>query len=136
MSGKPPRREKDQIPVASMSDEQLFKLFMDSVRDYAIFQLDPKGNVKTWNPTAQSVKGYSQEEIIGRHFSQFYPQEDIASGKPEKQLRIAVETGRSEDVGYRLRKDGSRFWADVVITAIKDVEGNLLGFAKVTRDAS
>src|SRR5215470_7367610 len=136
MSGKPPRREKDQIPVASMSDEQLFKLFMDSVRDYAIFQLDPKGNVKTWNAAAERIKGYRPEEIIGRHFSQFYAPEDIASGKPEKQLGIAAETGRSEDVGYRLRKDGSRFWADVVITAIKDAESNLLGFAKITRDAS
>ncbi|HJZ66211.1 MAG TPA: sigma 54-interacting transcriptional regulator [Candidatus Acidoferrum sp.] len=119
-----------------LADEQLFGLFIESVRDYAIFQLDPNGNVKTWNAAAERIKGYSREEIIGRHFSQFYTPEDIAGGKPEKQLRTATETGRNEDVGWRLRKDGSRFWADVVITAIKDADGTLLGFAKITRDAS
>ena len=136
MSGKPPKREKERIAVASPSDEQLLGLFIDSVLDYAIFQLDLKGHVKTWNAAAQRFKGYHPQEIIGRHFSQFYTPEDIASGIPEKHLRKAAETGRSEDVGWRLRKDGSRFWADVVITAIKDGDGTLLGFAKITRDAS
>src|SRR5579859_7275888 len=136
MDGKTPKREKERSAFASLSDEQLFGLFIDSVRDYAILQLDPKGNVKTWNAAAERIKGYRPQEIIGRHFSQFYTPEDIASGKPEMQLRSAAQTGRSDDVGWRLRKDGSRFWADVVITAIKDADGALLGFAKITRDAS
>src|SRR5579859_5824557 len=126
----------DKSGKRTPADEQLLQLFVDSVRDYAIFQLDAEGNVKTWNAAAERFKGYRPQEIIGRHFSQFYTSEDIASGKPEKHLRTAAETGRSEDVGWRLRKDGSRFWADVVITAIKDADGTLLGFAKITRDAS
>src|SRR5205814_2151188 len=105
-----------------------------SVRDYAIFLLDPSGHIVTWNPGAERIKGYKPEEILGRHFSAFYPPEDRAAGKPERGLRTAAAEGRFEDEGWRLRKDGSRFWANVIITALRDPAGNLRGFGKVTRD--
>jgi PAS domain S-box-containing protein len=110
------------------------RLLVDSVIDYALFMLDPSGHVATWNPGAQKIKGYTAEEIIGQHFSRFYPAEDIAAGKPARELEIAREVGRVEDEGWRLRKDGSRFWANVVITALRDHTGTLRGFGKVTRD--
>lgn len=102
--------------------------------DYAVFMLDPEGHVRTWNLGAARIKGYEADEIIGEHFSKFYPQEDIEAGKPDRELKIAVEMGRVEDEGWRLRKDGSRFWANVVITALRAPGGELQGFAKVTRD--
>ena len=114
--------------------ETSFRLLVDSIRDYAIFMLDRTGRVASWNPGAQRFKGYTADEIIGSHFSVFYPPEDIASGKCERELEIATETGRFEEEGWRIRKDGSRFWANVVISAIRDSEQRLLGFAKVTRD--
>jgi len=114
--------------------EQWFRLFVESVRDYAIFQLDSEGRIRTWNAAAQRMKGYAAEEIIGRHFSCFYTPEDLAVRKPQAELRVAAETGRSEDEGWRLRKDGSRFWAHATITPIRDRSGQLLGFAKITRD--
>ena len=107
---------------------------MSSVRDYAIFMLDTAGKVASWNPGAERIKGYRAEEIMGRHFSAFYPREEIEAGKCEIELRVASETGRFEDEGWRIRKDGSRFWAYVVLTAIHDDGGTLVGFAKVTRD--
>jgi PAS domain S-box-containing protein len=113
---------------------EIFQLLVSSVRDYAIFMLDPKGNVVTWNNGAQRIKGYRPEEIIGRHFSTFYTEEDLANRKPEHELAIARERGSVEDEGWRVRKDGSRFWANVVITAVHDSSGRLRGFAKVTRD--
>jgi PAS domain S-box-containing protein len=114
--------------------EWRFRLFVDAVQDYAIFFLDPQGNVTTWNPGAERIKGYKASEIIGKHFSVFYPDEDIWSRKPPRELEIASRVGRFEDEGWRLRKDGSRFWANVIITAIRDDTGQLLGFAKITRD--
>src|SRR5215471_1287575 len=114
--------------------EQRLRLFVENVRDYAIFQLDPEGRIRTWNAAAQRMKGYFSEEIVGRHISCFYAPEDVASHKPELELKAATETGRSEDEGWRVRKDGSRFWAHVTITAIRDCNGTLLGFAKITRD--
>jgi PAS domain S-box-containing protein len=117
------------------SDER-FRLLVDSVRDYAIFMLDPSGRVATWNLGAQAIKGYRAEEIIGKHFSTFYPPHDLAAGKPEWELEVAIEQGRVEDEGWRVRKDGSLFWASVVITALRDARGELFGFAKVTRDLS
>jgi hypothetical protein len=114
--------------------EEMFRLLVASVRDYAIFLLDPTGHIVTWNAGAQRIKGYKPEEIIGKHFSIFYPQEDIDSGKPPRELEIASRTGVYEEEGWRLRKDGSRFWANVVITAVHDETGALRGFAKVTRD--
>ncbi len=111
-----------------------FRLVVQSVKDYAIFMLDPGGRILTWNEGAERLKGYRPEEIIGRDFSVFYSPEDVRAGKPHKLLRIASEEGRVENEGWRFRKDGSRFWADVVITALRDEAGNLRGFAKVTRD--
>ncbi|MDB4973476.1 MAG: hypothetical protein JWN48_1817 [Myxococcaceae bacterium] len=114
--------------------EERFRLLVESVRDYAMYMLDPTGKVTTWNAGAEKLKGYSASEIIGKNFAQFFPPEDIAAGKPERELAVALETGRFEEEGYRIRKDGSRFWANVALTPIRDARGRLLGFAKVTRD--
>jgi PAS domain S-box-containing protein len=111
-----------------------FRLLVESVRDYAIFMLDPTGHVATWNLGAERIKGYKADEIIGRHFSTFYLAEDAATGICEVELEDAQKYGRVEVEGWRLRKDGSRFWAAVVITALYDESGELRGFAKVTRD--
>lgn len=113
---------------------RIYQLMVESVRDYAIFMLDPNGYIASWNRGAERIKGYSADEIIGRHFSVFYAAEDIASRKPEWELEMATRDGRFEDEGFRIRKDGTRFWANVVITAVRDDDGSLLGFAKVTRD--
>lgn len=112
--------------------EERFRLLVQSVIDYGIFMLDPQGNIASWNIGAERIKGYSADEIIGQHFSIFYPPEDAA--KPERELEIAKRDGRLEDEGWRLRKDGTRFWANVVITALFDNTGQLRGFGKVTRD--
>jgi PAS domain S-box-containing protein len=111
-----------------------FKLLVSSVREYAIFLLDPAGNVLSWNEGAQQLKGYSSAEIVGQHVSRFYPQEDVDAGKPGNELHVAERDGRFEDEGWRVRKDGSQFWASVVITALRDEAGLLLGFGKITRD--
>ncbi|HET7553287.1 MAG TPA: PAS domain-containing sensor histidine kinase [Gemmatimonadaceae bacterium] len=121
-------------PDAAAYDPDLYRLLIERVRDYAIFALDATGHIRTWNPAAQRMKGYSADEIIGRHFSVFYPEEDLAWDKPGYELKEAARVGRFEDEGWRLRKDGSRFWANVVITALTDSEGKLVGFGKVTRD--
>jgi PAS domain S-box-containing protein len=113
---------------------EIFQLLVSSVRDYAIFMLDPEGRIATWNSGARAIKGYTAEEIIGRHFSTFYTEEDLKDGKPARELKIARETGVYEEEGWRVRKDGTRFWANVVITAVHDARGELRGFAKVTRD--
>jgi PAS domain S-box-containing protein len=115
---------------------EVFQLLVSAVRDYAIFMLDPNGNIATWNKGAQRIKGYTPDEIIGSHFSRFYTEEDKANHKPERELEIAREKGSVEDEGWRVRKDGTRFWANVVITAVFDSSGELRGFAKVTRDIS
>jgi PAS domain S-box-containing protein len=114
--------------------ERRFRLLVEAVQDYAIFLLDTEGRIISWNLGAERMKGYKASEILGRHFSCFYPKEDAA--KPARELEIAIREGRVEDEGWRLRKDGSRFWANVVITALKDGAGNLTGFAKVTRDVT
>jgi PAS domain S-box-containing protein len=119
-------------PAATDPDQ--FRLLVASVRDYAIFVLDPQGNVATWNLGAERIKGYAAGEIIGRHFSTFYPAEDVARGKPAWELAEAERDGRFEDEGWRVRKDGSRFWANVIITALGNESGALCGFGKVTRD--
>jgi PAS domain S-box-containing protein len=121
--------------ILSVSEER-FRLLVEGVREYAIFQLDPMGHVVSWNAGAERLKGYSSEEIIGKHFSVFYPQEDKINNKPQDLLAKAARYGQSEDEGWRIRKDGSRFWANVVITALRDSKGNLLGFAKLTRDTT
>lgn len=112
----------------------LYRLLVLSVKDYAIFALDATGHVITWNEGARRLKGYEASDIIGRHFSTFYPPEDIAWDKPAYELDVARETGRFEDEGWRLRKDGTRFWANVVITTLYDDANQVIGFAKVTRD--
>jgi hypothetical protein len=111
-----------------------FKLLVESVRDYAIFMLDPSGNILTWNAGAERFKGYKAHEIIGQHFSRFYPSEALERGLPAHELKVAGETGVFEDEGWRVRKDGSQFWANVVITAMREASGELIGYAKVTRD--
>jgi PAS domain S-box-containing protein len=116
--------------------EERFRLLVEGVQEYAIFQLDQEGNVISWNAGAQRLKGYNSAEIIGQHFSVFYPQEDLMNNKPREVLARAARQGQSEDEGWRVRKDGSRFWANVVITALRDPNGNLLGFAKLTRDTT
>ncbi len=102
--------------------------------DYAIYMLDPEGRVANWNTGAQRFKGYTEQEIVGQHFSRFYTDQDRASGLPQRGLEAAMREGRFENEGWRVRNDGSRFWAHVVIDAIRNEQGDLLGFAKVTRD--
>jgi PAS domain S-box-containing protein len=114
--------------------EDRFRLFVESVQDYAIFMLDPRGNVTSWNRGAARIKGYEASEIIGKNFSIFYPEQDIRARKPEMELEVAARMGRFEDEGWRIRRDGSKFWANVTITAVRDESGNLIGFGKVTRD--
>jgi PAS domain S-box-containing protein len=114
--------------------DERFRTLVESIKDYAIFMLDPAGNVATWNIGAQRIKGYEAHEIIGRHFSVFYPEADLRAGKTEYELKVARRDGRFEDEGWRVRKDGSQFWANVGITALRDRDGALLGYAKVTRD--
>jgi len=116
--------------------EDAFAHLVNSVRDYAIFLLDRSGHVASWNPGAERIKGYGAAEIIGEHFSRFYPDEARQHRWPEQQLELAERQGRFEDQGWRIGKDGRRFWADVVITALRDAKGELRGFAKITRDLS
>jgi PAS domain S-box-containing protein len=125
------RRAAEETLRAS---EERFRLLVQGVRDYAIFMLSPSGHVISWNDGAESIKGYAASDIIGKHFSTFYPAEDIESGKPALELIVASREGRFEDEGWRIRKDGSRIWANVVITAVRNAGGELIGFAKVTRD--
>src|SRR5438034_5381973 len=125
------RREAEETLRQS---EELFRLLLASVEDYAIFMLDPSGYVISWNAGARRIKGYEPEEILGKHFSIFYPEADVKAGKPERELEFAVREGRVEDEGWRVRKDGTRFWANVVITAVFGAQHELRGFAKVTRD--
>src|SRR2546425_10286627 len=115
---------------------ETFRLLVEGIQDFAIFMLDGAGRVATWNTGAEHIKGYRAEEIVGQHFSRFYPPEAVAEGKPARLLALAARDGRVEDEGWRIRKDGSRFWADVIITALRDSEGAVIGFAKVTRDVT
>ncbi len=120
--------------IATASTEQRLRLFIEGVQDYAIFLLDATGHVMSWNSGAQKMKGYTADEIIGRHFSTFYTPDAVASGWPDLELKLAGEAGRFEDEGWRVRKDGSRFWANVIITRLCAGDGSLQGFAKITRD--
>lgn len=124
---------RDALEALRRSEER-FRLLVQGVKDYAIYMLDPEGNVSSWNAGAERIKGYSADEIIGQHFSTFYPEEDRAQGIPYQALTIALAQGKFEAEGWRLRKNGLRFWADVVIDPIHDSEGVLLGFTKITRD--
>jgi len=113
------RRAQEEL----LQVQESFRLVVEGVRDYAIFMLDPEGRVSTWSPGSARLKGYEADEIIGRHFSTFYPEADVAAGKPARELASAAEVGRYEEEGWRVRKDGSRFWANVVVTAIRDHAG-------------
>ena len=127
-------REAYQREAALRPQEERFRLFIDAVKDYAIFTLDAKGHVSSWNQGAERLNGYTASEILGRHFSRFFTPEDTRTGKPQLELERAETEGRVEDEGWRVRKDGSRFWANAVLTAIRDQSGQLIGFAKVMRD--
>jgi len=147
-----PERERDREPAAQTTgehaqgrrvaeealrrSEQRFRLLVEAVKDYAIFMLDRDGHIISWNAGAQRLKGYRAEEILGRHFRNFYPPEKQAERHPEHELELALRDGVYEEEGWRVRKDGSLFWANVVITAVHDADGNHLGFAKVTRDVT
>lgn len=124
----------EENPPLESLDAESYRLLVSEVRDYAIFMLDPKGFILSWNEGAKRLKGWAANEIIGKHFSSFYSEEDKRGRKPERELEIALKEGRVEDEGWRIRKDGTRFWANVVITALYDEDGVHRGFAKVTRD--
>jgi PAS domain S-box-containing protein len=126
--------ERRRAEETLRESEERFRLLVQGVKDYAIFMLDPEGRVASWNEGAQRMKLYRPDEIIGRHFSAFYPAADIAAGKPAWELEIAERVGRYEEEGWRVRRDGTRFWANVLITALRSADGTLIGFAKVTRD--
>ncbi len=128
--------ERRRAEIALRRSEDRFRLMAEAVQDYAIFMLDPEGYVSTWNTGAKRIKGYEATEIIGRHFSCFYPEKNIRAGKPGRDLQVAAEQGRFEDEGWRVRNDGSVFWANVIITPIRDEANKLIGFAKVTRDVT
>ncbi|WP_250292770.1 PAS domain-containing sensor histidine kinase [Streptomyces atroolivaceus] len=131
-----PRPQKWARKQAAPLSETAFTLLVQGVLDYGIFMLDPQGYIISWNAGAERIKGYGAADILGQHFSVFYPPEDQSSGKPQWELETAVAEGRLEDEGWRVRQDGSRFWANVVITALWDEKGVLQGFGKVTRDMS
>jgi PAS domain S-box-containing protein len=126
--------EQRAADEALRQSEERFRLLVHSVQDYAIFMLDPEGRVASWNAGAERIKGYTSEEILGRSFTTFYPPEVVATGFPHKELEAAARHGRFEDENWRVRKDGSRFWANVVFTALRDASGRIVGFTKVTRD--
>jgi PAS domain S-box-containing protein len=126
--------KRKEAEEALRESEERFRLLVEGVRDYAIFMLDPDGRVATWNRGAERIAGYRATEIIGQHFSKFYTREDLATRKPERELEIAQETGKYEEEGIRVRKDGSTYWTNVLITALRNKTGELVGYAKVTRD--
>ncbi|HEV8384240.1 MAG TPA: PAS domain-containing sensor histidine kinase [Candidatus Acidoferrales bacterium] len=133
-SDAPQTHERVETHSAQHRSLEPFRLFVEAVTDYAIFMLDEQGRIISWNAGAERVKGYRADEIIGKHFSCFYTEEDLRAGKPQRALEIAAREGRLESEGWRLRKDGTRFWANVVITALKDERGEVYGYGKVTRD--
>jgi PAS domain S-box-containing protein len=128
--------EREAAENNAKESEQRFRLLVEGVKDYAIFMLDPHGNVVSWNRGAERLQGYTADEIMGEHFSKFFSQEDVLNGVPAGELRIAQREGRFEDEGWRLCKNGSKFWASVLITAVTDDRGQLQGFAKLVRDMS
>jgi formate hydrogenlyase transcriptional activator len=126
--------ERKKAQEALRLSEERFRLIVEEVKDYAIFMLDPEGRVRSWNEGAETISGYKAKEIIGTHYSRFFQTEDVERGKPEEELRLAATDGRWEQEGWRVRKDGSRLWANVVLTALRDPDGQLLGFTKIVRD--
>ncbi|MEN3295746.1 MAG: hypothetical protein V7642_4999 [Burkholderiales bacterium] len=137
MSYQHPKTTVSAVPAANpaaQDNEEIFRLMVESVKDYAIYMLDPGGHIMSWNAGAERFKGYRAEDIIGKHFSCFYKKDDLDRGAPATGLRIAIAEGRFEDEGWRVRQDGSQFWANVIITTLRDEKGQLRGFSKVTRD--
>jgi len=126
--------KREHVVVKLKETEEGFRLLVEGVRDYAIYMLDPDGFVTTWNTGAQRIKGYTAEEIIGKHFSSFYTPTDVQSNNPDRALKIAAAEGKYEEENLRVRKDGSVFWASVLISALRDRTGELRGFAKVVQD--
>ena len=126
--------KKNDAGQSLLDAERHFRLLVQGVTDYAIFMLDPEGRVASWNPGAERIKGYAAGEVMGEHFSRFYTPEEVEAGVPERALETARKNGRYESEGWRVRKDGTRFWANAVIDAIHDEQGKLIGFAKITRD--
>ena len=124
----------NQLEEALRTSEENFRLLVEGVGDHAILMLDPFGRVVSWNQGAQRIKGWEPIDIIGKHFSHFYVPEDVASGQPERDLELAAAEGRTESEGWRVRSDGQRFWAETMLSAVRDHEGALRGFANVTRD--
>jgi PAS domain S-box-containing protein len=133
---QPPKAQppKAQPPKAQRESSEQLRLLVEQVQDYAIFLIDPEGRVASWNAGAERINGYRADEIIGKPYATFFLEEDRAAGNPDRQMRRAREQGRVEDEGWRQRKDGSRFWADAVLTTLYDADGRLRGYAKVTRD--
>jgi PAS domain S-box-containing protein len=133
---KPPVQEQENTRrgLSLETKQEMLQLLVDNIKEYAITILDSRGHVTTWTPAAERLKGYSANEVLGQHFSVFYSRQDVESGKCERELEVATREGRFEDEGWRLRKDGSRFWASVVTTALRDAQGSLRGFGRVTRD--
>jgi PAS domain S-box-containing protein len=127
-------KTEDGAGLRGLSEERRFEMLVTSIRDYAIYMLNPEGFINSWNAGAERFKGYSAHEIIGQHFSVFYTEEDRRSGKPARALQTSREQGKFEDEGWRVRRDGTRFWASVVVDPIRDPSGRLIGFAKITRD--
>jgi PAS domain S-box-containing protein len=123
-----------ELPQSSASDDARYRLLINAITDYAIYMLDPDGRVTSWNPGAERLKGYMAAEILGENFSRFYTERDRDADMPARNLRIAATEGKCESEGLRIRKDGSQFWASIVIDPIRDPGGNLIGFAKITRD--
>jgi PAS domain S-box-containing protein len=128
--------ERKQHEERLAKSEEGFRLLVENAPDYAIFMMSPEGRITTWNVGAERIKGYKAAEIIGRHYSTFFPEEDVKAGKPQHILEIAAQEGRTEQEGWRVRKDGSRFWVNAVVTALRDHSGELLGFSKITRDVT
>src|SRR3954465_9660262 len=126
--------ERADAQVSALEEAARYRILVEAVTDYAIYMLDPTGVVTSWNAGAQRFKGYTPEEIIGHHFSRFYTEEDRATDLPKRALATAAREGKFEAEGWRVRKDGTRFWAHVVIDPFRDSNGNLLGYAKITRD--
>src|ERR1700757_2432770 len=129
-------KEQDETQPRLRESEVTFQALVEAVQDYAIFRLDRDGRVATWNSGARRIKGYDAHEILGQHFSCFYTQDELQAGKPQEHLQAAKEFGRTQYQGWRVRKDGSKFWANVVLAALRDEHGELQGFAKVTQDIS
>src|SRR4030088_495198 len=135
-AGRTADQSKTTILARLVNSEERSRLLVESIHDYAILMLDPDGLVTTWNKGAESINGYRSDEIIGRHYSQLYPQEDVLQGRPQHELAVAAAEGRFEEEGWRIRKNGTSFWADVVITPIYDSGGELSGFSEVVRDVT